>query len=257
MADTTLILGGITFQDFEIPEEIAFGGEQALSIKKLLGGARIIDALGQDDADLTWSGRFQSPDAMARAWALDELRKGGQQQTMTVAGLSYTVVVQRFVYRVQKLYQVLYEIVLAVVQDDSIGPPASLASLDDVVGADMTSVNGLLSGITNGSIAPAVAGLSGAISSLGTLEGATLTALAPVAIAAANLTSIANGVIDTVDSTIQTNIGAVAGIVSGGFAPDMISTFQDQVDSIGQMASLKGLVALASRIQTNIAQATG
>src|ERR1700677_1529741 len=112
MADTSLILGSFTFQGFEIPEEVNLGGEQAISVKKLVGGQRVADPLGEDPDDISWSGRFQTPDALQRAMALDEMYRGGQQQQLTLFGLSYTVLVKRFSWKPQRFYQVLYSITL-------------------------------------------------------------------------------------------------------------------------------------------------
>lgn len=257
MADTALVLGSITFQGFEIPERIPFGGEQSLSVKKLVGGARVVDPMGADDAEITWSGRFQSPDALNRALAVDAMRRGGQQQTLTVFGLTYTVVVQKFAYNVERLYQVLYDLALTVVQDNTAAPAASTSTLDDVVGSDMDDANTIAPTITAPSVPPAIAALQNAITAAGTLQGSTLTALAPVAAAAAGATGIVQAAIDATDPTIQSDTGAVAGIVSGGNAAAMIVTFQAQQAAIGQEAALLQLVALTSRIQTNLAQATG
>ena len=74
-----LTLGGIIFQDFEVPDNIGIGGEQALVVHKLPGGARVIDAMGADHRDITWSGRFRSGNAEARARLLDSYRIGGKQ----------------------------------------------------------------------------------------------------------------------------------------------------------------------------------
>src|SRR5438874_2012627 len=46
MSDVTLTLDGFVFRDFEIPDALPFGGAQALSMKRLIGGARISDAMG-------------------------------------------------------------------------------------------------------------------------------------------------------------------------------------------------------------------
>lgn len=257
MADTSIVLGSVTFKDFEIPSEIAFGGEQALSIKKLPGGARVIDALGEDDDDIPWSGRFQGADTQDRIWALHEMRKGGQPQTLTVAGYSYTVVVRRFVWRLQKLYQALYDISLTVVQDNTQAPAQPAATLDDVVGSDLGDLVDDAADATDPSVLPAVSGLQGAIDSLGQLEGATLTALAPIQAAAANVTSIIADVADLTDGTILSDIGSVAGIVAGGSASVMVTAFGAQLAAIDQMSLLKNMVALSSRIQINLAQSTG
>lgn len=257
MADTTLTLGLVTFQGFEIPAKIPFGGEQALSIKKMVGGARVVDPLGQDDADIAWSGRFQSGDAMDRALAVDEMRKGGQDQVLTVAGLSYTVKVQKFTFIVERLYQVLYEINLTVVQDNTQAPQPSSATLDDVVGADTDSLDAIAPDISDPTAGSALSSLNSAIGSVGTLEGATLAALAPVAAAAASANEIIENVANATDPTIQSDVGTIAGVTAGGSAPAMIAIFQVQQAAIGQMVSLKQAAALTGRIETNVAQATG
>jgi len=75
----SLILGGFTFIDYAIPEEVPQGGEHHLVVHKLIGGNRVIDAMGPDDADISWSGRFQGPTATPKANALDPLRRAGAQ----------------------------------------------------------------------------------------------------------------------------------------------------------------------------------
>jgi hypothetical protein len=37
-----LILGGMEFDDFEIPGRMLFGGAQQLAVHKLIGGVRVI-----------------------------------------------------------------------------------------------------------------------------------------------------------------------------------------------------------------------
>lgn len=257
MTDTTLVLGGIIFKSFEIPEEFNFGGEQELAIHKLVGGKRVVDALGQDDADIIWSGRFQSHDALSRAQALDEMRKSGKQQTFTVAGLSYTVVVREFHARFQRKYQLLYTITLAVVQDNTVSPAATSSTLDDLVGSDMSKIKTLTPMVMDPTIAPAFAGLQKSLSDAGTLEGATLTTLAPASAAAANATSVVQTSMNSVDQSILSDTGSVGGIVGGGSAPTMIDTFNTQTATISEGATLQQLGALSGRIQTNLGQATG
>lgn len=83
MPDVVLVLGPVAFADFEIPERIAFGGTQRLAVHKLPGGLRVIDALGRDDRELTWSGIFAGPDATARSRLLDLLRARGAVLPLT------------------------------------------------------------------------------------------------------------------------------------------------------------------------------
>lgn len=52
MSDTVLLLGPVVFQEFEIPPCINFGGRQRLAMHRMPDGARIVDALGRDDAQI-------------------------------------------------------------------------------------------------------------------------------------------------------------------------------------------------------------
>ena len=46
MPDLILQLGDFQFQQQEIPESIPFGGEQALAVHRLVGGVKVVDAMG-------------------------------------------------------------------------------------------------------------------------------------------------------------------------------------------------------------------
>jgi hypothetical protein len=55
----TVTIGGISLSEWEIPERINFGGKQQVTVHKLIGGNRVIDAMGPDPDDVRWSGRFR------------------------------------------------------------------------------------------------------------------------------------------------------------------------------------------------------
>ena len=74
---TSLSLGDVLFADLEVPDHITFGGEQALTVHKLVGGTRIIDAMGRDDMPLEWSGWFMGAEALSRARYLETQRIAG------------------------------------------------------------------------------------------------------------------------------------------------------------------------------------
>jgi hypothetical protein len=88
---TPLVLGPVLFADFEVPERIGFGGRQQLVIHQLPGGGRVIDALGRDDADISWSGFFSGEDAADRARVVDTLRAQGQPLPLIWDAFYYTV----------------------------------------------------------------------------------------------------------------------------------------------------------------------
>jgi hypothetical protein len=71
MSNIILTLGGVPFQDFEVPEQIRFGGSQRLAVHELIGGGRVVDALGDDAGEISFSGIFSSSDAAAGAYRGD------------------------------------------------------------------------------------------------------------------------------------------------------------------------------------------
>ena len=135
MADTILILGPVVFKSFEIPENINFGGRQMLTTHRLIGGERIVDAMGSDHADPRWAGLFFGPDAMARARLLDGLRQAGAQIPLAWGGLYFQVVISTFEVTYEKAYQIPYRIGCHIVSDPTgVASIAIGASLDALVG---------------------------------------------------------------------------------------------------------------------------
>jgi len=131
MPDTTLLLGPVVFRDFEVPERINFGGTQRLAVHELPGGARVIDALGRDDADIVFSGIFTGTDAMLRARALDELRALGTVLALTWDVLTYSVVIKAFTAQYQRAEWIPYRIACTVLRDEAaalVEVPLSLAT---------------------------------------------------------------------------------------------------------------------------------
>ena len=126
----TTAQGDFVFAGAEVPEKIAIGGEQMLTTHKLVGGLRVVDAMGPDDAALSWSGWFLGsadatgdlPDnstATGRARFLDYVRRSGLPCTLTWGEFSYLVVVSKFSADYEKPYKVPFQITCEVVQDQT------------------------------------------------------------------------------------------------------------------------------------------
>lgn len=146
MADITLALGDVTFQDFEVPESIGTGGAQALKVHKLVGGVRIVDSMGRDDAPLIWSGTFLGEDALTRSQALDALRIAGAQVTLTFSQFRYQVTVSEYKADIRREYWIPYSITCEVVEDQSQQTTQdSDPTVDDQVMSDTTTVQSLQS----------------------------------------------------------------------------------------------------------------
>ena len=92
--DGSLTLGPITFKQFEIPSSIVFGGRQKLAIHSLLDGRRLVDVLGPEDTDITFSGIFSGPDAIARSMGMDLLRRTGVTIPLSWSDYFYSVIVR-------------------------------------------------------------------------------------------------------------------------------------------------------------------
>lgn len=144
-----VILGGFQFTDYAIPEMVPQGGEHHLIVHKLIGGVRVVDAMGQDDHDITWSGRFQGPLATQHAVTLDNLRKAGAQLPLIVDGQFYTVTIKKFEWDYERSYQILYRITCVVVIGSTGGPIAQPATLDTLIGLDMSAAGSLITLFSN------------------------------------------------------------------------------------------------------------
>ena len=132
-----LTLGGVIFQGFEVPDTIAIGGEQALVVHKLPGGARTIDAMGRDDRDIPWSGRFRGSSAESRARILDNYRIGGQPLLLQWSTYRYQVIVQSFKADYQQPFEIPYSISCVVVADESTPILTGIPGIDELIGSDL------------------------------------------------------------------------------------------------------------------------
>jgi hypothetical protein len=156
MADTKLILGGVAFQGFEIPDAIkGFGGRHHINKHVLVGGQRVLDTMGPDPDDITWSGNFRGPNALSRALAVDAMRQSGAQVALSWGGLFYMVVVSAFAPNYRKRYEIPYSITCMVSEVQ--GRSGGIAGIGGLLG--VAGVAGL------GSIA-GIGGIASSISSL-------------------------------------------------------------------------------------------
>lgn len=118
-ADTTLNLGNFQFARFEIPESIKWGGSQRTTEHELVGGQRVVDAMGRSDSPLAWSGLFRGANATERARQLDTMRAQGVAQKLTWGQFSYVVIVKEFEADYERFYQIPYRISCGVVSDQA------------------------------------------------------------------------------------------------------------------------------------------
>lgn len=196
-----LTLGPITFANFEIPEGINFGGSQMLSVKKLVGGQRQIDAMGRDDDDISWRAIFQGGEANFRASFLDGLRIKGQPLPLTWSQYNYLVLIKSCRLTFRRFYWLEYDITCTVVQDLNSPFPILLpVSYDDAIDNALTEANDLAFLIANPSITSSMALLSASINDLASIENATASAVATV-----------TGPLDSTINTVNQQISSLSG----------------------------------------------
>jgi hypothetical protein len=126
MSNVILTLGGVAFRDFEVPEQIVFGGGQVLAVHQVIGGSRVVDILGAADEEISLAGVFSGPDAIARAQALDIARSLGGSLPLTWKGFFYSVVIAEFTAAYTKSWWIPFRLKLVVVQNLVAALPNSL-----------------------------------------------------------------------------------------------------------------------------------
>lgn len=143
-----LILGPYVFTDFAIPERVPLGGEQRKATHELLGGKRVVDAMGPSESDISWSGRFQGADAFVKASAIDAMRLAGVKVPLIIDASFRTVLITEFKYNYERFYQITYTITVHVV--DSLTLATLLTSLAGSVASDLNAATGAVASFVAG-----------------------------------------------------------------------------------------------------------
>lgn len=147
MPTDSLILGPFEFTAFAPPEKMPGGGKHRHHVHKLPGGSRVIDMLGPDDADVTWSGVIYADDAYDQALTLDGMRCAGLPMPLMWGGQFLLVVIGEFTYKVRKMPQVVEYHITCVVAANPMhggGLGGIVAGVGDLIGADLGGARLLL-----------------------------------------------------------------------------------------------------------------
>ena len=150
---TALSLGPISFDAFEVPESIRFGGLQRIAKHRLLGGGAVLDTLGAEAAPVFWCGVFAGPNAGQRARQIDCLRAAGSVVTLLWRDFSLQVLVTGFAAEYRAEFWIPYRIVCAVIESQTplaVAATVMAGTLSDLAAASAYGVN----------VAPALAAVS-------------------------------------------------------------------------------------------------
>lgn len=132
-----LMIGSLILQGHEVPSRISIGGAQAVTIHKLPGGGRVIDAMGADPGAIVWHGVFVGPDAARRARSLDVMRQQGAPQILSFGDYTLTMVIVQYEYDYQDRgavisYRIKGEIIPDLGQDTTAAGGLSFAVTEDL-----------------------------------------------------------------------------------------------------------------------------
>lgn len=253
MPDTVLRLGDFQFRATEIPERISFGGAQQLVVHKLIGGVRVIDAMGRDDAPVTWSGLFQGPDSVTRAQFLDTLRVQGGVQFLSYYTLGADVVVKSFSADFERFYQVPYTITVEIVRDYST-PVTELpdgAGIDDAITGDMAAATVMGGQIGDSTLTGLLGTLNTAISNVSTFANAAQSTLNSVLQPIANVSARVQ-VLITSTSAVLTNVATVGGLAPNTGIAQAVASLNGQVAAMTQSPVLYNLSSVLGRMNANL-----
>lgn len=249
--DTTLKLGDFVFQGLEIPEAIKWGGGQMIALHKLVGGVRVLHAMGRDEVPLEWSGRFMGPDAFQRARILDSMRIAGRELQLSWGELRYSVVIQSFIAVYERYYNIPYTIVCEVVEDLA-NPTAQAATtgLDSLI-RGATEDAGFFAGLLEDSgLQSVIDTVKGAVDAVEDFASATIdqinSVLGPVVAAQAYVAQV-------IDQT-GVNLGNILSL--GGVFPNELSesafNLINQSDIFGDLGNLYNLNASLGVVGVNL-----
>lgn len=257
MAQTVLQLGDLTFAGLEVPARLPFGGNQSLTVHKLVGGARVVDAMGPDDKSLAWSGWFMGENALARALYLDTQRKLGQALVLTWAQMRYLVVIESFEPNYQRINEIPYTI-SCVVAEDQTSPVTTIASanIDDQMSDDMDTANGLGGLIGDGPLSGLLGGLDAAIGAVSSFANASQSVISgvlqPIGAVQSRLQTLVASSINTTQ-----NITTAGGVLPNTPASQSVAALGGQVASFEQQPLLFSLQNVVGRMGANLGSVTG
>lgn len=250
--DTSLILGDFIFARFEIPEKIGFGGDQKLVVHELVGGQRVVDAMGRSDAPLEWSGILTGPSALERARYLDNLRVAGKELLLTWSEFSYFVIVQSFRCSFERAYKLPYSITCIVVEDAT-SPVKTIAysGVDEAMREDMTSATTLGDSIGDIELSGLLATLDTAIAAVSSFATAAQSTIQSVLQPLAAVQTRVGILLESVGNTV-TNVTTLGGILPNNPVSQQATKLLEQVNAMQQLPVLYNLSAVTGRMVGNL-----
>ena len=240
LLNSSIQLGSIDLQDFEIPQSVRFGGRHRLAIHALVGGQRIVERLGPDDDDIQFQGIFSGPSAESRARAFDDLRLSGEIVWLTWESFRRRVIVRSFTADYHSPWWIRYQIRCTVVDQRRIAATQRV-SLAAMLSADLSSALFYAAG-SSISLTP----LQTAMSAPNALTAGSTDQTAAI--------GQANTVVQGVSGQIDQQSSLLSGSFSScGWASTSGDSYLSKVKTAGSLAAAVNVRSYVGRIGINIA----
>ncbi|WP_460528802.1 hypothetical protein [Chitinimonas naiadis] len=241
-------LGAFTFTDLEIPEELAIAREQKLVVHDLVGGGRVVDAMGTQLKPIEWTGWLLGKDAFDRAKQLAAMCEAGQVVALDAGRIGAKVIVQTFTYRFQTFYKIPYSITVLPL------PPAAsakAASVNQAIDEDMDEAEELAEEVADPGITGKLGTLKAAISSVSDFAKATTaqiqSVLQPLNEVRGQVTTLIASVANTAN-----NIATVGGLFPNNPAAQAVGKIINQTNVYSKLPALLQLQAVTGRMANNV-----
>lgn len=249
---TDLVLGDITFADFEIPDELPMGGDQAIRAHEFVGNKRALDVMGATYDPISWEGRLRGPTAIERMKALEAMWLRGAEVALSWGEVSFTVVIASFKARARSVREIPYSIRCEVVRNEAAPAPASEGtSVDEMVRGDFTTAEKLTALVDEIELQEQMEMLGGAISGVPDFATAGRDLLNSVLRPALNVQETITGLI-TIAESVFAGTPAIGGVLPGLDLEDMAAGLVSQTDAVVKVSRLYDAAAYIGRIETNV-----
>ncbi|MEN7527028.1 hypothetical protein [Cupriavidus sp. DL-D2] len=252
MADVVLKLGDFTFERNEIPEQMPFGGEQALVVHRLVGGTKIVQAMGDFTGPISWSGWLEGQDALARARQLTAMRVAGVPVVLTWSEQSYAVLIHTFEPVFRLFHKIPYQITCEVIEDLTLSTAGTGdASIDDLINGDILDASGLAESIGDFTLTGLMNTVNSAISGVSSFANAAQSTLNSVLQPIAAVRQQVGTLIASVNNTMI-NVTTLGGIVPNNPIAKQVQNISNQIVAAQQLPLLVAMDRTVGRAQMNI-----
>jgi hypothetical protein len=254
MATTTdtlkLTLGDVSFAASEAGV-IAFGGDQKLNIHHLVGGKRIIDAMGVDPAPLQWSGIFTGAEALTKALTLQRMMNEGRVLDLTWSKMKYRVVIRTFGGDFEAPFRIPYHIVCEVLDDQTVLPQAKAAvDAAQAIKSDAATAKTLTEQIGDGVLSQLVKDINSTVTEISDFITAKKSDISKLQDRLTNARTKVTDLLADAEKTLA-SVGTVGGLIPGNVSTSL-NHLSKQINATLSGSQLTQLDSTLSRISKNL-----